>query len=670
MKTTRLSGNFPWIIGWCLFLGGLSLFVAAVSPSPLLRGIYAVFSGLYLITALGLYRMTPWGRILGGVVLLLGAVLQAMSLRRGFSSGKLLRALMNLYWGAYLFLPATRRLFAASGGGRLDRINCLVQSAYLVLAAVMVVLTVVFKVPTWAGLAGFTAVAGTYVFFEDRLTARLSSWLASRPDGLSRPDWNSFRTAREAWRSKDFARAEAILAPLPDSPPLRLLRGILRMDRAMAGVGLGRILYDYTFVAQPGQRQAIGEECETEDLDARAAERAALVDDLLADDARPIPIFPGQVDSRIQSMTGQLFLSHPEFQHREAWLKRRPLCTGDRARVWLTLRLWDAQCPEAAETAARAAKDPGLVELAGLTARLESGGGAGVSDIWLVANALNLCLLPALSDAARLLYLDSPYLQGVGTETVAARMTARIEVIALLRRLRDEYPAESCIETPWLLALFVGGPDGVPQRKAKFERWWAERRAGQLEFDGAFVSGLDAARKEDWVHAERAFAEAAKAWPGRTCAVYNHAFALLNLRRPREAEAIFMELAAKDKDEAVYWMRIGDARRMDDRPGKALEAYRVAARLGGLEEEVAFRMGMTLASEGKEDEAARQLDAATGPDADPEKLEELAAFLESQGIYRLAGRYREQAFLRRLGDKPDRKEGEEEEKDEGLEPSA
>ncbi len=670
-STTRLPNTLLWIIGWMMFVGALWLMLAALAPSPALRGFYGGFCALYFLTAVGLYRMTQWGRILGGILLLIGALLFVLQITKGgFTSGKLLRLALNLSWGIYLLLPTTKRLFAASSGGRADRWGCLLQASYPGVIVALVAVGLVFKLPAWAVLIAAIALVAPLVIFEERLAVRFAGALGTRPSDLNRETWKIFRLARDAWLARDPARAEALLEDLGGTLSVRLLRGLIRMDRAVAGGGLDRVLYDAAFVASPDQADRIRGECEREDLDRRIDARTALIDDLLEDESRPGTLFATEVDARLQRITGRMFLSNAVFQHREAWAKSRPLCTGERRRDWLTVRLWDAQCPGAGVAAAAAARDPGVRDLAAIIARLELGEKERYSEAWMMLNSPNLSLMPGAADSARLLHLDSPYVGFLGPEAVAARMTARIEHIALLRRLREEYPGEAYIEIPWLLALLSGATEPELRKKKKFERWWADRRAAQLEFDGAFVSGLEAARQEDWARAEAAFAEAAASWPERTCAVYNRGLALLHLDRPRDAEEVFAKLAAAEPDEAVFWMRVGDARRQAGRAKEALQAYREAARLGGLEEEISFRLGVTLASQGREEEAARALDAAAGPDAVPEKLEELAAFLESQGIYKLAARYREEAFLKRMGEKPADKEEETDGDEEDLEPSA
>ncbi len=661
MKTkTRFPGDLLWIILWCLFLAGTHLYIATFSKEPAPRATFGVLGAAYLIAAVGLYRLQHWGRILAGVLFFIGVGLSLFAFRKGFSGANLFRLLMNLYWGVYLLQPSTRRLFEGSSGARLSLPGCISQAVYLVGILSLVALLLVLKSPKWVGIVVILGVLVAYaLFLEDRMNRWLAARFSPKPDDLDRAAWDAVRNAQQARVEGDLDRAERLLAPLPDSLTVRVLRGLLVMDRALRSEELRRALYDSAWVAPVAARDRLLEESRGADLPALVAERTALVDGLLEDDARPRSFFGEEADDRLQRITGQVFVSNPLFQHREAWEKRRSLCSGERARTWLTARLWDAQAPEAAREAAGGSGDASLVELANLSIRLDQAARGLFSEDWASENSLNLCLLPIPADAARLLYLDSPYIAVLGPEPVAARLSARLELVSRLRRLRDEYPAESWIEIPWLLAQLTGDTGGHRTR-SKFEKWWASRREAQLAFDGAFVSGLDAARHQNWKRSEQLFGEAVRAWPERTCAVYNHALALLQLDRHKEAEAIFAHLAAAEPDEAVFWMRTGDARRLQGQGGPAIEAYRKAAKLGGLEDEVALRLGLTLAAEGREDEAERELDAATAREFDADRLEELASFLESEGVYRLASRYREQAFQKRLGDKPTGDEEDEE----------
>ena len=96
----------------------------------------------------------------------------------------------------------------------------------------------------------------------------------------------------------------------------------------------------------------------------------------------------------------------------------------------------------------------------------------------------------------------------------------------------------------------------------------------------------------------------------------------------------------------------GDARRAGGKSREALAAYRRAAKIGGLEQAAAVRLGLALADEGLDDEAKAALDAAAGPAPDAETLEGLADFLEREGVFANAEREQTIDWLRAPTERP------------------
>jgi Tfp pilus assembly protein PilF len=393
------------------------------------------------------------------------------------------------------------------------------------------------------------------------------------------------------------------------------------------------------------------------DLDACVQERAEVVDALLADAFSKRPLFVGEADDAIQRITGRIFVGNEEYAHREAWAVARPRCTGARGRAWLTLRLWEKMAQEAAEAVAEGSPDRLLREAAGVSRRFAEGAKDGrLTPEWVEENAHALGVLPMFADAFRLLYLELPYLERFGTEAVVSRLCVRLELVATLRRLRDEYPEESGGWTATMLALLAGQSKGLMLKKKRFDPWWAERRESQATFDARFAAGLEAAAKEGWEEGATAFGDAAAAWPERACARHNGAVCLLRAGRSAEAEALLEALTAEEPDEPLYWLRLGDARRAAGKSREALAAYREAAKLGGLEQAASVRLGLALADEGRDDEARKELDAAAGPEPDADTLEGLADFLEQEGVFGLAHHYRQKALGERLSSEDDEDE--------------
>ena len=123
----------------------------------------------------------------------------------------------------------------------------------------------------------------------------------------------------------------------------------------------------------------------------------------------------------------------------------------------------------------------------------------------------------------------------------------------------------------------------------------------------------------------------------------------MQLERHAEAEAVLRRLVALDREDAAWWLRLGDCRRMQGKLQEAIRAYAVVLELEGLEERIALRLGVALAADGHEAHAESFLDAALGKVANADVLEELAAMLEAEGAYDLAARYSRRAFMEGLG---------------------
>lgn len=661
----RIPGDVITLACCFLFLGTLSLLGAVATDRPSLRLTMGAFTAIHYLVAMGLFRLRPWARVTSGVLLLVSFGLSLLSLRTGIGFNKVFRVCFSLGWAVYIFAPSTKRLFLSTAVTRFSLAGALNQGANLLCIIPLIVLALVFHVPVWLTSVSILVLLGIYtVYWEDRVSRWLTARLAPRPADLDAASWTVVRTALRARERGDLDVAGQLLTPLADSLTVGNLRGLLVMDRALQSEGLLRVLYDATWVAPPSARPHVVQALESCDLPALVEQRARLVAGLLEDEAQAHSVFLEETDALLQKITGQTFVANTVFQHREAWLRGRSLCTGSQAHTWLTVRLLDAQVLAAANQVALRSGEPSLGRLTEFSLRLDEAGSGNLTAEWIVEHAPTLCVAPVLSDVARLLYLDSPFVKIHGNEVFAQRLTARVELITLLSRLWRDYAEDSRIEVPYLLARLTGRPDRH-RSWARFDAWWRKHRAHQEAFDCAFVAGLDAARRGEWDHAERAFGEAGRAWPERTCAAYNRGLALLQIDRDPEAEVLFTRLAQEEPEESLFWMRLGDAQRSQRKLAAAIEAYQRAASLGDLGQGVALRLGITLAADGREAEAERALAKSAGENADADRLEALSAFLESEGIYRLASRYRERAFLQRLGEKTPESEDAEEEGDAG-----
>ncbi|HEX7899537.1 MAG TPA: hypothetical protein VF950_17345, partial [Planctomycetota bacterium] len=525
----RVPSDLTGPVLWCAWLATIGFRALAAGPDATL----IVFTLLYAAVAISLLRLKPWARI--AAVVLFGLALFG-NFRSGFSSGfttsKCFYILMNGWWAVYMLRPSTRKIFTASGEAAFDLPGCATQAACVLLIIALAFVTVRSGLRiAWTVGLGVTAYVLFAAFVEKPLESRLRRALATRPPELDAAQWAVFRRAQALRAADEIDAAFTCLEPLPPVPCVRALRGLLFLARPDVGGPLRRFVFDTDYAPDEPARARMAEEARdpAADVDARILERAEVVDALLADAFSKRPLFVTEADAAIQRITGRIFVGNEEYAHREAWAAARPLCTGPRGRTWLALRLWERMAHEAAEAVARGSPDATLREAAGLSRRFAEGAREGaLTPEWVEENAHALSVMPMFADAFRLLYLDLPYLERFGSAAASSRLLVRLELVATLRRIRDEYPGEANGWTAMLLAILAGQSKALMTKKKRFDPWWAERRESQATFDARFAAGLEAAEKEDWEAGAAAFGEAARAWPERACARHNGAVCLLH----------------------------------------------------------------------------------------------------------------------------------------------
>jgi len=223
-----------------------------------------------------------------------------------------------------------------------------------------------------------------------------------------------------------------------------------------------------------------------------------------------------------------------------------------------------------------------------------------------------------LAETTGLLLLDSRLASGAGALVVARRLKQRPELIATLRRTWDRYgDLMALTETRALLAHVTGCRPRSVGTRGRFERWWRRHADEERRFDEAFARGMEWAALEEWEQAVLAFSEARQRRPRRPSAGYNRALCLVRLGRGDEAEAGLSDLTRLEPREALWWMRLGDVRRLGRRTDTALDAYRAARRLsGGADQSVALRLSVSLWRSGAESEARKAVTEAFGADAE------------------------------------------------------
>lgn len=672
----RLPGELLWPLGWCAFLGCIALFVAASSEVLLLRIIYGLLGMVYLVISYSLYRLHNWARIAAGMLFGLGIALAAFAMsRKGFSAGHAVRLVMNLWWGVYMFLPSTKKLFVEGERVRLDPAGCLTQLTMVSVMVSLAIALVLVESPKWVMIGALVVSVPLFSHLaEPRLDRAFRALFSRCPPDLDPAAWKTFRLAQHHRAAKKPQETLELIEILPDVPSVRALRALARGDSLGTLGALERVVLDADYYPSDEDQERLKRDAAVPaEVDRVLEERTQAIEALLEDDAQERLYFGEEAEHALDRLTGLFFFQNAMFQHRRDWENRRPLLAGAWARVWFVIRLWERGATAAAEAVAQGCPDADIRELARICRMSDDIGSDRISDDWVDEHTDALILLPFMTEPMRLLLLDLPYIGTFGASAVASRMRRRIELVAKVRKLQREYPEETERITALLLCVLSGHPKGVVEKKKAFDAWWSVQAEYQVRFDSAFTAGLEAAVADDWEKAVKSFREAQEAWPERVSATYNGALALHKLDRHSEAEALFEKLTKAEPEEALFRMRLGDMRRYQSKRKQALQDYRKVAQLGELDEEVAVRLGVLLAQEGREDEAVEALKPALGDDVSAETLDGLADFLEAQGVFQLAHRYRQEALERELQRAKETTEDEESEEEEGdtgtLDPS-
>lgn len=644
MERTRVPSQVIFLIFWCGCFGVIFLTAGLLQAEPWIRASFVVVGLLYAIPVIGLWRLRPWGRLyavaLFIILLVKNGVLFSKSGISGLPIGESIVGAWALF---YLLSASTARLFGDPAGAKVD----LVQAGKAVAGIVLLVAAIFglrhFGTPKWVAVA---VPVTLYVVGEMLVGAKVNRWVGAafspRPSELDDAQAAAFAAARRALAGGDTARADSLAAPLPDCRGVTILRGLIAMHDGRDD--LGRLVFDAGHAPPASAREAVAETCRRGAAEPLADRRVAFVDALLDDAAQDHPMFSHEFVNVMERLTGKVYMANDEAQFRDWWTAARPLCAGARAARWLTVRLWDARCTDAATAVADRSGVIPLSEAARVAAAIDALGAGPVTPEWFATHFRSVTLLPLVGEAGGLYHVDAP----IPEQAVHVRL--RLPLVEFLRTIRDEYPEAPSPNA--LLCALTAVKEVKPRSRRKFEAWWARERPAQQRFDLSLACGLEAAARGDWAEAEGRFAEAERAAPDRTSALYNRGFALAQQDRFEAAEAAFAEGARRRPDDAAWWTRAGDCRVKLGRPAEALDAYRAAIRVGDMEEELAIKLGLTYAMTGNEAAAARTLDEALTGKTDPQTLTELSAFLEAHGQYRLARKYGEQAFRRSLSEEP------------------
>ena len=645
---------------WCLIGSARLFWISGEAETFGARWFLAGVAGLYLVLALALFR--NWLEIRWAV----GAVFAAdaaysLALPAVAPVLFLLWAPLRDLWILLSFWLAVHLLGLSSVGRRtgtqharahFDAAGFTARLIGLALVFGLAKAVVEFGLAPWLPAVVSVLVVLVYgVAAKERVRRGLSFLLARRPGDLTRAGWRVFR---QAWSARTEARldeAASLLVDLPDSRSVSVLKSLVVLDRTQREGLLERLVFDAAFVPTKSQRTRVAAHCTRIDLAALLDERTALLDTLLAGAEVDFPPLNEEIEYAVEQVTGRS-TAHGLAAVREWWEGVRPKPGTPDAWVWLVARLWSAECLSAAERVASRTQDALLGEAASLARMLEEWPAKQWPLEWTESRSWNLCLIPSFGDNLGLLLVDGPFINDYGLGPVADRLTLRLELVRTLQNLWSKYERELAVEVPWLLFHLTGRRVRDLQTPTCFHAWWAPQAEAQERFDRTFESGLRAVARRDWSEAAEAFGEASAAWPARTCALYNQATALMQVRQYAAAEPILRRLTESEPKEPLWWKSLGECLMKLRRGEEALKAFDQTALDGAGLDVVAVRRGVTLAMEGRDDEAESALSSAVGPDPDVDTLEELSSLLESEGAYGLAQRYRERAFYKGLAHDP------------------
>lgn len=629
----------PLPLGACVLL--LLLLAAGQAATAHDAGLGGVALGHAALAALGvglavaLYARRPWARLAGAGLLFLACV-DALVAPSPAPAAVLVPALA----AGYLLAPSTGRLFREAGVSTLDRRTLLAGALVLLLAAVLGLL-LEMGAPAWsthlAAVAGGALWMGVLELGAGRRLVRL---LGGGPPDVGREHQRRFREALAARSHERHPVAARLLRDLPPTRSVETLRALLRAEAPPAGID--RLVYDAGAELSEHERNELGRRLALPEADSLLERRARLLDGLVEDSLGAEPVFGGDLPRIVARMSGSVFVANADQQARDWWRGARPSQTGPEGRAWLALRLSEAGCPRGAARLARLAGTPDLAEVAELLSLLREWPEQDV-DAWLSDHALPLLVVAPLAETTGLLLLDSRLATGSGALAVARRLKQRPELIATLRRVWDRYgDLMPLAETRALLAHVTGCRPRSVGSRGRFERWWRRHADEERRFDEAFARAMEWAALEEWEEAAEAFGEALRLRPRRPSAGYNRALCLVRLGRSDEAEAALADLTRLEPREALWWMRLGDVRRLGRRTDTALDAYRAARRLSGnADQSLALRFGVSLWRTGDEGAARKAVSEAFGVDAEEleaDHWEELLAAEDHRWTTRSPGR--------------------------------
>ncbi|MBI3267715.1 MAG: hypothetical protein HYZ53_01735 [Planctomycetes bacterium] len=481
--------------------------------------------------------------------------------------------------------------------------------------------------------------------------SRIATALLPLPGDLDPEGAARIRRARSALRRRSLELAEALLDGLPRVRSVRVLQGLVEMERARRGLGLRRAIWDAEFAPSVEDARHIAKEiagCTSSQLAESVAARFSLLDDLLADLTDPRPLFVAElcwINDRLFPAPAFMNLEHEllEGALRERKRRREADAEGGEALRWLVARLWHAGCSSAAVQVARMLGEADMLLLARLRAVLDGADWTEPEEAAEGVRQASFHLL-ALSAHAGRWRLDHEFLSEEGRPALREELGAHPALVDRAQALWQRYEPEIGRGFGGLQDGLVGRMRVVPTRRARLTAWWCEHRAALERYLSSFGRGLEEVEDGSWLEAAKFFADAQDARPDLVCAAYNRAYALREAGRLLDAEQVLCVLAGSARWPAFYWLRLGEVRHEQGRRSSALGAWREAVRRGELEVADHALAIARLQQEGLPEEGRRAADSILTGLEEVEELEEWAAALEAQGEMDLAALFGRKAF--------------------------
>jgi len=668
-----------WITAFCFIhsLRAFSLLPSITTPTD--RGIIAAYAAALPLAALLLIAFTRAGRWSAFGALGLGVfdTLSTLAMTRQAwpSTLALLGILGFCFWMmTYLQSASTARMCSSQKDTPPGPQFSLSFAAIDLLETLFAVACGLTAYTVGAGemLSGYIGLGG-FIFYGVVLDERVRrTWNFLFPAAghvYNAEDRAQWRAACKAFTQNDTRTARiymrALSAEAARSSDCGLLAQMLDwrdstwFDPTEGGACLHRLANDHDWKPDEIDRKRLLAylECASSSAITKIIDtRTRLIQSLVAASGNPASFFYVQTDRLLSRITGETFGFNASESWIAWWRKSQHDWTGDAGAVSLVARLLRIDPPAANALARRIAgraEEPLLRELTAQVVFLNAMHKAirdngGVESF--IRQPQRMLLVPELTDAVGLLHSDSQLLENLGMSltSIGRRLHVRVQLIDYIGTLWKRYPDDLGTDMPWLLKTLTGKNFGVLRARKKFEQWWPNERDTYLRHDRALAAGLAAHAAGDDKGEENAFRTALEVQPRGLSSRYNLALCVMRRNEHSEAALLMRELIQLEPKEPFWWIVLGVMHRSINQTTDAHAAFRKALELGAAAPRVALHIGLTFARDSRDAEAIKQLDRALGNNPTASRVEALVSHLESEGLWGLAGHYRDVAFRKGL----------------------